>query len=168
MREEKRWCGDNAGTPAPPLVGKKKEEKTAERRGGRRRRIQPNRSSERREGGRGGVYVRERGGWGMVKKTDYLSNYYYHFTTSCPLSAHCFILCSLSPLWVMSGSNWWVLLTFSSSSFQRVCVCACPMFPLRLCTLQYSFVFDPTQKALLTMFCYVMWQIGPTLSEKRI
>ena len=85
----------------------------------------------------------------------------------------------LSLLWVMTGSNWWILLTFSSSSFLTradlhacagVCVCACVRcrFPLRLCTLQYSLSFDLAQEAPLTLFCHVMWQIGPTLSEERI
>lgn len=64
---------------------------------------------QRREGGGGEkgrrlARIQKRGGEGevMVRKTDYLSNFYYHFSTSCPLSAHCFILHSLSLL-----SNEW-------------------------------------------------------------
>lgn len=46
------------------------------------------------------------------------------------LSAHYFILCLLSPLRVMSGSNWWILLTFPALHFSvnlRVWVCVCAL-----------------------------------------
>lgn len=146
---------------------KKKKKKQWRRQKDRKRfmRMQPNRSSE--KAGRG---MREGIVWWWERQIIY-PNYYYHFTTSCPLSAHCFILRSLSPLWVMSGSNWWILLTFPVLHFYvcvSVCMCVCHRFLLRLCTLQYSLLLYPAQTALLTIFCYVMWQIGPTLSERRI
>lgn len=106
--KKKRWRGDNAGAPAPPLAGKRRK-RWWEREGCSQT------DQVRKEGRDGG------GVWVMVRKADYLSNYYYHFRTSCPRSAPCFILRSLSPLCVMSGSNWWILLTFAALHF-HACV----------------------------------------------
>lgn len=92
----------------------------------------------RKEGGR--VGVREGAVRWWERKIIY-PNYYYHFTTTCPLSVHCFILRSLAPLWVMSGGNWRILLTFPALHFYMRVICMHASAPQVLAQVMYITIF---------------------------
>lgn len=97
MREEKRWCRDSAGAPAPPplLLGK-----------GKRKEEQQKKLKWEKQN------VKKEGEWCWERQIIYPT--IIIISPAVLFKNHGFILRSLYPLWVMSGSNWGILLTFAS------------------------------------------------------
>ena len=104
-RGEKRWCGDNAGAWLLLWFIWKNGGKTTERIGEKacedRRRTRD-----------------EEGDWVTLRKRQIICPSIIINSPAAALSRPTVSSSApLSPLWVMTGSNWWILLTFSSSSF---------------------------------------------------